>query len=74
MKSGAAASITDAQFKTARRYGFSSWPTLKAHVDALTAMAEFEQAAEAQDVERNSLPRYAARNFSIENTVLRDSR
>ncbi len=31
---GAAASIADAQFQTARLYGFPSWPKLKAHVDA----------------------------------------
>ena len=35
LKAGAAASITDAQFKIARLYGFASWPTLKAHIDSL---------------------------------------
>ena len=35
LKTGAAASITDAQFKIARLYGFASWPKLKAHVDSL---------------------------------------
>jgi len=34
LKTGAAASITDAQFKIARLYGFASWPKLKAHVDS----------------------------------------
>lgn len=52
LKSGAAASIADAQFTIARRYGFSSWPQLKAHVDSLRALAELEQAADAQDIER----------------------
>ena len=33
LKAGAATSITDAQFKIARLYGFPSWPKLKAHVD-----------------------------------------
>ncbi len=37
LKAGGAVSITDAQFKIARLYGFSSWPKLKAHVDSLTA-------------------------------------
>jgi 1-acyl-sn-glycerol-3-phosphate acyltransferase len=32
---GAATSIADAQFQIARRYGFASWPRLKAHVDAI---------------------------------------
>ena len=35
LKAGAAASVTDAQFKIARLYGFASWPTLKAHIDSL---------------------------------------
>ena len=35
LKAGAAASLTDAQFKIARLYGFASWPKLKAHVDSL---------------------------------------
>ena len=34
LKTGAATSITDAQFKIARLYGFASWPKLKAHVEA----------------------------------------
>src|SRR5579872_3337651 len=32
VKAGTATSLTDAQFKIARRYGFPSWPKLKAHV------------------------------------------
>jgi hypothetical protein len=36
---GAAASITDAQFKVARLYGFASWPKLKAHVDSFEPVA-----------------------------------
>jgi hypothetical protein len=34
LKAGAAASITDAQFKIVRLYGFPSWPKLKAYVDS----------------------------------------
>ena len=34
LKTGAAVSITDAQFKIARLYGFASWPKLKAHIDS----------------------------------------
>ena len=35
LKTGAAASITDAQFKIARLYGFASWPKLKAHIEEM---------------------------------------
>ncbi len=35
LKAGEAKSLTDAQFKIARLYGFPSWPKLKAHLDAL---------------------------------------
>ena len=34
LKSGGAKSITDAQFRIARLYGFASWPKLKAHVES----------------------------------------
>ena len=33
LKSGGADSLTDAQFKIARVYGFASWSELKKHVD-----------------------------------------
>ncbi len=35
LKTGAAASVTDAQFKIARLYGFASWPKLKAQIESL---------------------------------------
>ena len=34
VKAGTAKSITDAQFKIARLYGFPSWPKLKAYIDS----------------------------------------
>jgi ankyrin repeat protein len=52
VKSGVAASIAAAQFQIARRYGFASWPKLKAHVESLAAMRTREQASDAQDVDR----------------------
>jgi ankyrin repeat protein len=52
LHAGVANSITDAQFQVARRYGFSSWPALKAHVEALGVMPDLELAADAEDVER----------------------
>jgi 1-acyl-sn-glycerol-3-phosphate acyltransferase len=35
LEAGAATSVTDAQFRVARQYGFASWPKLKAHVESL---------------------------------------
>ena len=34
LETGVAESITNAQFKIARLYGFASWPKLKAHIDS----------------------------------------
>ena len=39
-KSGAAPSLTAAQFQVARQYGFPSWPKLKAHVDSLQEIGQ----------------------------------
>jgi len=44
VKAGTAKSITDAQFKVARLYGFPSWPKLKAHVDSLGEIGQLKQA------------------------------
>src|SRR5688500_5714343 len=48
---GTAASITDAQFQIARRYGFSSWPRLKAHVDEIVAADALQRAMDKEDAE-----------------------
>src|SRR5688500_7566929 len=50
-KAGAAVSITDAQFKIARLYGFPSWPKLKAQVDV---MEQLHAAYQDGDVARLS--------------------
>jgi ankyrin repeat protein len=52
LKVGGATSISDAQFKTARLYGFASWPKLKAHVDSLKEIRQLKQAIDANNVER----------------------
>src|SRR5260370_6303393 len=52
LKAGGAESITDAQFKIARMYGFASWPKLKAHVDSLKEIGQLKQAIDANDLER----------------------
>ena len=52
LRAGAAASVTDAQFKIARLYGFASWPKLKAHVDSLEEIGQLKQAIDTNDVYR----------------------
>ena len=52
LKAGAAASITDAQFKIARLYGFASWPKLKAHIDSLEEIGQLKQAIDTNDLDR----------------------
>jgi ankyrin repeat protein len=52
LKTGAAASITDAQFKVARLYGFASWPKLKAHVDSFAEIGQLKQAIDTNDIVR----------------------
>jgi ankyrin repeat protein len=52
LKSGAASSLADAQFKIARLYGFASWPKLKAHVESFEEIGRLKQAIDANDVAR----------------------
>jgi len=52
LKTGAAASNTDAQFKIARLYGFASWPKLKAHVESFEEIGQLKQAIDANDIVR----------------------
>lgn len=52
VKAGTATSITDAQFKIARLYGFPSWPKLKAYVDSLDEIGQLKQAIDTNDLAR----------------------
>ncbi len=52
LKSGAATSITDAQFQIARLYGFTSWPKLKAHVESFEEIGQLKQAIDTNDLVR----------------------
>ena len=52
LKSGAAKSLTDAQFRIACLYGFPSWPKLKAHVDSLEEIGQLKQAIDINNLER----------------------
>jgi ankyrin repeat protein len=46
------AKLSDAQFDLAKRYGFSSWRALKAHIDSLTVDGQLFDAARKGDVHR----------------------
>src|ERR1700694_4845859 len=50
-KAGGATSITGAQFKIARLYGFSSWPKLKAHVESLEEVGQLKQAIDSNNID-----------------------
>jgi ankyrin repeat protein len=52
LKTGAAASLTDAQFQIARLYGFASWPKLKAHVGSFEEIGQLKQAIDTNDIAR----------------------
>src|SRR6266478_5685556 len=52
LKAGTAKSLTDAQFKIARLYGFVSWPKLKAHIDSLEEIGQLKQAIDTNDIDR----------------------
>src|SRR5215510_7195298 len=51
LKTGAATSITDAQFQVARLYGFASWPKLKAHVESLEEAGQLKLAIDRNDID-----------------------
>jgi hypothetical protein len=63
VKAGTAKSITDAQFKIARLYGFPSWPKLKAYIDSLDEIGQLKQAIDTNDLAR-------VKNLMIRNTEL----
>ena len=52
LKAGEAESLTEAQFKIARLYGFASWPKLKEHVDSLEEIGQLKQAIDANDLDQ----------------------
>jgi ankyrin repeat protein len=52
LKAGDAGSLSDAQLKVARQYGFPSWPKLKAHVESLQEAGQLKEAITANDLDR----------------------
>lgn len=51
LKAGDADSLTDAQFKIARLYGFPSWPKLKLHVESLQEAGRLKEAIDRNDLD-----------------------
>lgn len=49
LNAGRASSLSDAQFKIARLYGFAGWPKLKAHVLSVEVCADLKEAIDAGD-------------------------
>jgi len=68
LKAGDAESLTEAQFKIARLYGFDSWPKLKAHVDSLEETGQLKQAIDTNDLER--VKDLMTRNMSLHHAPL----
>ena len=52
LRSGGASSLSEAQFKLACEYGFSSWPKLKAYVDSLASVGQLKDAINRNDLDR----------------------
>jgi ankyrin repeat protein len=52
LQNGEATSLTDAQFKIARLYGFASWPKLKAHIESFEEVGQLKQAIDTNDIAR----------------------
>ena len=52
VRAGSCPTLADALFNVARRYGFPSWPKLKAYVESVGSMGELEQAILEDDVGR----------------------
>ena len=50
LTAGGAKSLTEAQFKIAREYGFASWSKLKAHVELLQETGKLKEAIDAEDL------------------------
>jgi hypothetical protein len=68
LKASGAASLTHAQFKIARQYGFESWPKLKAHVDSLEEIGQLRQAIDTNNLEQ--VKRLMARNPALHRAPL----
>jgi len=68
LRTGDARSITEAQFKIARLYGFGSWPKLKAHIDSLEEIGQLKRAIDHNDID--SVKRLMIRNPALHQAPL----
>ncbi|HLV80419.1 MAG TPA: ankyrin repeat domain-containing protein [Chthonomonadaceae bacterium] len=50
LNAGQAQTLSEAQFQIARRYGFASWPKLKAYMDSLGLVGELKAAIDVEDL------------------------
>ncbi len=63
VRSGQSPSHADALFRTARLYGFPSWPKLRAHVESLHEAGRLKQAIDANDLD--TVKRMMTRNPAL---------
>ena len=68
LKAGTAVSLADAQFQTARLYGFVSWAKLKAHVESFEETGQLKQAIDTNDIAR--VKTMMTRNPALHNAPL----
>src|SRR5258707_3128240 len=71
-RQGTATSLATAQLTLARKYGFSSWRKLKAHVELLERAAAAVEAISSGDTE--SLKRLLSQNSNLANARIDDKR
>ena len=68
LRSGAAGSLTAAQFQIARQYGFPSWPKLKLHVESFEEIGQLKTAIDTNDLAR--VQELMTRNPDLHNAPL----
>jgi ankyrin repeat protein len=68
LKAGQADSLTGAQYKIARLYGFASWPRLKAHVESLEEIGQLKQAIDTNELA--TVKKLMARNPALHGAPL----
>jgi len=55
LRAEGASSLSEAQLKIARSYGFASWPKLKAHIESIgkaEELADLKRAIDTNDLDR----------------------
>jgi ankyrin repeat protein len=52
VRTGDVLSLTQAQHRIAKLYGFASWPKLKSHIESLTRVGHLKRAIDTNDIEQ----------------------